>query len=100
MLSLSFQGTSVSIISAFGNIGRLSAPITGAESYVGIGPQYTFMWICLLILVGLFCYIILFRKMVPERTNAISHLVADMPEGDSDPEQRIGYDRILYVTPI
>ena len=90
----------MSIISAFGNIGRLTAPIAGAESYVGIGPQYTHMWICLLVLVGLFCYVILFRKMVPLGTNASLHLITDMPESDSYTEQKIGYDRILYVTPM
>lgn len=90
------QSSNVSFISACGNFGRLVAPIVATASYVDIGPQYTFAWICSLLSVTLLAFFCLYGRMVP-------------PEGDINFKQEeeicnqvdvLPVDNIQLVTPV
>ena len=96
---LCFQGTAVSILSAVGNTGRLVAPIAGSASYVDIGPRYTYICICSLVLTGLLCYLSLYKRMVPpavsiETETADELILKERTEGESQSGQ------VLYASSV
>jgi len=59
------QGSSLGLISAAGNLGRLVAPIASSASYVVIGPQYTYLWAFLIMALGMVFYVAAYRYMLP-----------------------------------
>ncbi len=90
----------MSIISAFGNVGRLTAPIIGSESYVSIGPRYTFLWILLLLVSAIFFFIANFRNLKVSKTFELADkddkngkLLEETKGDDKD-------DSVMYVTPM
>jgi len=74
VVSAGNQSTSVSLISACGSIGRLTAPIIGTYSYVNIGPQYTFTWASLLISVTFIAFLCQYQRMTPQKTEKLLDL--------------------------
>ena len=70
LLFISYQGSSLGLISAAGNLGRLVAPIASSTSYVEIGPQYTYLWAFLIMAFGMAFYVAAYRYMLPDTSTS------------------------------
>lgn len=91
MTLILFQGQSLSFLSAAGNFGRVVAPLASAESYVEIGPQFTFLWVLLVLCIGLVLYASLYRRIVVIKVEELVDTVKDDSSNDVN---------ATYVTPV